>query len=117
MTGKPRFARLKPREMHKTIGLTISLAGLAAPTAAIAIAVSVLAVPMATPAPAQGIGNIFSDPVPRPPGSIPRGNPQQPPPDEEEEVPALPQGRVLPAPNRPPQTSNLPGPVQSQPLA
>jgi hypothetical protein len=114
MTGKPRFACLKPREMHKTI----VLAGFAAPIAAIAIIATVsLAVPMATPAHAQGIGNIFSDPIPRPPGNVPRGNQPPPPPDEEEEVPALPQGRVLPAPNRPPQTSNLPGPVQSQPLA
>jgi len=93
----------------------IVLAGFAAPIAAIVIAV---AVPPATPARAQGIGNIFSDPVPRPPGNIPRGN-QPPPPEEEEEVPALPQGRVLPAPNRPlpGQGSNMPGPVQSQPLA
>ena len=95
--------------MHKTI----ALAGFAAPTAALAI---VLAISLAPSSRAQGIGNIFSDPVPRPPGNIPRGN--QPPPDEEEEVPALPQGRVLPAPNRPPpQISNVPGPVQSQPLA
>ena len=93
----------------------IALAGLSAPTAAIAL---LLAVPLAQPARAQGgIGNIFSDPVPRPPANIPRGN--QPPPDEEEEVPVLPRGRVLPAPNRPypGQTSNMPGPVQSQPLA
>jgi len=90
-------------------------AGFAAPIAAIVIAV---AVPVATPARAQGIGNIFSDPVPRPPANVPRGN-QPPPPEEEEEVPALPQGRVLPAPNRPlpGQGSNMPGPVQSQPLA
>jgi hypothetical protein len=105
---------LKPREMHKTIAFA-SVAGFAAPTAALAIA---LMVSLAPPAHAQGIGNIFSDPVPRPPGNIPRGN-QQPGPDEEEEVPALPQGRVLPAPTRPQpgQTSNMPGPVQSQPLA
>jgi hypothetical protein len=110
MSHKARFALLKPREMHKPI----ALAGFAAPTAALAIA---LAVSLAPPARAQGIGNIFSDPVPRPPAGIPRGN--QPPPEEEEEVPALPQGRVLPAPNRPlpGQGSNMPGPVQSQPLA
>ena len=94
----------------------IVLAGIAAPIAAIVIAV---AVPPATPARAQGIGNIFSDPVPRPPGNIPRGNQPPPPQEEEEEVPALPQGRVLPAPNRPlpGQGSNMPGPVQTQPLA
>ncbi|HLZ02638.1 MAG TPA: DUF2155 domain-containing protein [Bradyrhizobium sp.] len=93
---------------------TIALAGLAAPIATIALC---LAVPLASPARAQGIGTIFSDPVPRPPANIPRGN--QPPPDEEEDVPTLPQGRVLPAPNRayPGQMSNLPGRVQSQPLA
>src|SRR5450432_1587253 len=88
---------------------TIALTGFAALVAATTIA-------FAPPARAQ-IGTIFSDPVPRPPGNIPRGNQQQP--DDEEEVPALPQGRLLPTPNRP-----LPGPgapppgaVQSQPLA
>ena len=65
------------------------------------------------------IGTIFSDPVPRPPAGIPRGTQTAPPPDDEEEVPALPQGRVLPAPTRsyPGQSTALPGPVQSQPLA
>jgi hypothetical protein len=99
---------LKPREMHRNI----ALAGFAAPICAIAL---LLASPLAPAARAQGIGNIFSDPVPRPPANIPRGN-QPPPPDEEEEIPVLPQGRVLPAPNRP-QISNVPGSVQSQPLA
>jgi len=63
------------------------------------------------------IGTIFSDPAPRPPGAIPRGG-NLPPVDDDEEVPALPQGRVLPAPNRPlpGQGSALPGAVQSQPL-
>jgi hypothetical protein len=104
----PSDSPLKPREMHRTIvlaGITALITGLAVSVAA------------TTPARAQ-IGNIFSDPVPRPPGNIPRGNQNQPPPEEEEEaVPALPQGRVLPAPNRPRQDSALPGPVQSQPLA
>src|ERR1700694_4815459 len=88
---------------------TIALTGFAALVAATTIS-------LAPPARAQ-IGTIFSDPVPRPPGNIPRGNQQQP--DDDEEVPALPQGRRLPTPNRP-----LPGPgapppgaVQSQPLA
>jgi hypothetical protein len=110
MPVEARFACLKPREMPKAIALT----GFAAATAALTI---VLATSLVQPARAQGIGNIFSDPVPRPPANVPRGN--QPPPDEEEEVPALPQGRVLPAPNRPlpGQGSNMPGPVQSQPLA
>src|ERR1700724_2173579 len=69
----------------------------------------------APPARAQ-IGNIFSD-QPRPPGNVPRGN--QPMPDDEEEVPELPQGRLLPAPNRPLPGQGVPPPgaVQSQPLA
>ena len=89
---------------------TIALTGFAALLAATTIA-------LAPPARAQ-IGNIFSDPAPRPPGNIPRGN--QPPPDDEEEVPELPQGRLLPTPNRPlPPGQGVPPPgaVQSQPLA
>jgi hypothetical protein len=64
------------------------------------------------------IGNIFSDQPPRPPGNVPRGGQPQPQPqiEDDEEVPALPQGRVLPAPTRPYQGSALPGSVQSQPL-
>ena len=91
---------------------TIALTGLAALFAATAI-------PLAPPARAQ-IGNIFSDPAPRPPGNVPRGNQQQQQqPDDEEEVPELPQGRVLPTPNRPPPGQGVPPPgsVQSQPLA
>jgi hypothetical protein len=93
----------------------IALAGVAALFAAFGVA---FAISLALPAQAQ-IGTIFSDPVPRPPGNIPRGREPVPPPDEEEEVPALPQGRLLPAPNRPlpGQGSAMPGPVQSQPLA
>src|ERR1700761_7355323 len=89
---------------------TIALTGFAALVAATTIS-------LAPPARAQ-IGNIFSDPVPRPPGSIPRGN-QQPPPEDEEEVPELPQGRLLPTPNRPIPGQGVPPPgsVQSQPLA
>jgi hypothetical protein len=88
---------------------TIALTGLAALLAATAIA-------LAPPARAQ-IGNIFSDSPPRPPANVPRGN--QPPPDDEEEVPVLPQGRLLPAPVRPPPGQGVPPPgsVQSQPLA
>jgi hypothetical protein len=88
---------------------TIALTGLAALLAAATI-------PLALPAQAQ-IGNIFSDPAPRPPGNIPRG--AQPPPDDEEEVPELPQGRLLPTPNRPLPGQGVPAPgaVQSQPLA
>jgi hypothetical protein len=88
---------------------TIALTGFAALFAATAIS-------LAPPAQAQ-IGNIFSDPAPRPPGNVPRGN--QPPPDDDEEVPELPQGRLLPTPNRPLPGQGVPAPgaVQSQPLA
>src|SRR5438105_10190961 len=88
----------------------IALTGLAALIAATSIS-------LAPPARAQ-IGNIFSDPAPRPPGAIPRGN-QPPPADDDEEVPELPRGRLLPTPNRPPpgQGAPPPGAVQSQPLA
>src|SRR5947207_6178210 len=87
---------------------TIALTGLATLLAATAISV-------APPAHAQ-IGSIFSDPLPRPPGNIPRGYQI---PDDEEEVPELPQGRVLPTPNRPLPGHGVPPPgsVQSQPLA
>src|SRR5437764_221087 len=84
---------------------TIVLTGFAALTVASSISLA--------PAARAQIGTIFSDPAPRPPGAIPRGG-NPPPVDDDEEVPALPQGRVLPAPNRPPPA--LPGPVQSQPL-
>ena len=88
---------------------TIFLTGFAALVAATTIS-------LAQPARAQ-IGNIFSDPAPRPPGNIPRGGNQQLP-DDEEEVPELPQGRLLPTPNRPPPGQGVPAPggVQSQPL-
>jgi hypothetical protein len=88
---------------------TIALTGFAALIAATTIS-------LAPPARAQ-IGNIFSDQAPRPPGNIPRGAPQQP--DDEEEVPELPQGRILPTPNRPLPGQGVPAPgsVQSQPLA
>ena len=91
---------------------TIALTGFAALLAASTIT-------LAPPARAQ-IGNIFSDPNPRPPGNIPRGSQQQQAPDDEEEVPELPRGRLLPTPNRPlppAQGAPPPGSVQSQPLA
>src|SRR3954470_6327472 len=91
---------------------TIALTGFAALVAASTIS-------LAPPARAQ-IGNIFSDPAPRPPGAIPRGNqPPQQQPDDDEEVPELPRGRLLPTPNRPPPGQGVPTPgsVQSQPLA
>jgi len=92
---------------------TIALTGIAALMAATTIS-------LAPPAQAQ-IGNIFSDPPLRPPGAIPRGNQQQQQhlPDDDEEVPELPRGRLLPTPNRPPpgQGAPPPGSFQSQPLA
>ena len=91
--------------MLRTIALTAFAALVAAST-----------ISLAPPARAQ-IGNIFSDPAPRPPGNIPRGG-NQPQPDDEEEVPELPQGRLLPTPNRQPPGQGIPAPggVQSQPL-
>src|SRR6266404_625909 len=88
---------------------TIALTGFAALIAATTLAA-------APPARAQ-LGNIFSDPAPRPPGNVPRGQVQQQ--DDDEEVPELPQGRILPAPNRPLPGQGVPPPgsVQSQPLA
>ncbi len=88
---------------------TIALTGFAALVAAM--------ISLAPPARAQ-IGTIFSD-QPRPPGNVPRGahQQQQPLPDDEEEVPELPQGRLLPTPNRPLAGVPPPGSVQSQPLA
>lgn len=73
--------------------------------------------------PARGqIGNIFSNSPPRPPASV-RGNQnpddvvQEP---DEEDVPEIPQGRLLPAPQQQlprGQGAPPPGAVQSQPLA
>src|SRR3954451_15500572 len=98
-----------PRRMSRTIALT----GLAALIAAMTL--------VAAPAARAEIGNVVSDPAPRPPGNVPRGQQvqQQPQPDDDEEVPELPQGRLLPAPNRPSPGQGVPPPgaVQSQPLA
>ena len=91
---------------------TIALTGFAALVAASTIS-------FAPVAQAQ-IGNIFSDQPLRPPGAIPRGNqPPQAAPDDDEEVPELPRGRLLPTPNRPPPGQGVPPPgsVSSQPLA
>jgi hypothetical protein len=81
--------------------------------------VAVATISLAPPARAQ-IGNIFSD-QPRPPGSVPRGGQpqQQAIPDDEEEVPELPRGRLLPTPTRPPPGQGVPAPgvVTTQPLA
>ncbi len=82
---------------------------------ALALAVTVAAVSsLAPPAHAQ-FGNIFGNQPPRPPTNI--GPPGQDP--DAEEVPDIPQGRILPAPIRPPQGAGVPPPgaVQTQPLA
>jgi len=76
--------------------------------------------PLALPSARAQIGNIFSDQPLRPPAGVPRGDPSQDP--DEEEVPEIPQGRLLPAPQqmRPlprGQAAPPPGAVQSQPLA
>lgn len=63
-------------------------------------------------------GPFFGDPPPRPPGGIPRGAPP-PPIDDDEDVPELPQGRLLPTPNRPlprGEAAPPPGSYQTQPL-
>jgi hypothetical protein len=80
--------------------------------------VAAASISLAPPAHAQ-IGNIFSD-QPRPPGNVPRGQQQQQAvPEDEEEVPELPRGRLLPTPNRPLPGQGVPAPgsVTSQPLA
>jgi hypothetical protein len=98
-----------------------------------AIAGIVAAVVMASGEGARAqFGGIFGGSPPRPPGRLP-GEQVEPPPrpieipqrpvdpdfdSEDEEVPDLPRGRVLPAPNRPPPSAATPapGPVQTQPL-
>ncbi len=92
---------------------TFALTGFAALIAALTIA--------AAPEAQAQIGNIFSDPPLRPPGSIPRGQQQQPAPDDDEQVPELPRGRLLPSRPAPAPAPGQgippPGAVQSQPLA
>jgi hypothetical protein len=90
---------------------TFALTGFAALVAASVIAVA--------PEARAQIGNIFSDPPLRPPGTIPRGQQQQQQvPDDDEQVPELPRGRLLPSrPQAPGQGVPPPGAVQSQPLA
>ena len=68
-----------------------------------------LLTPPATPVHAQ-IGSIFSD-RPRPPAAVPRD--EEP---DEEEVPDLPHGRLLPTPLQPGRGVPPPGSFQSQPL-
>jgi hypothetical protein len=90
-------------------------------TAATILFATLIAVPpLALPSARAQIGNIFSDQPMRPPAGLTRGDPSQDP--DEEEVPEIPQGRLLPAPQAPRplprgQGAPLPGAVQSQPLA
>ncbi|MGQ0686476.1 DUF2155 domain-containing protein [Bradyrhizobium sp.] len=88
---------------------TFALTGFAALIAAFVFAVA--------PSAQAQIGTIFSDPPLRPPGSIPRGQQQQQPLDDDEQVPELPRGRLLPSRPAPGQGVPPPGAVQSQPLA
>lgn len=82
--------------------------------AGFAVLLAAMSMPLAQPAQAQ-FAPLFSDTPPRPPGNVPRGNQSPPPMDDEEEVPELPQGRLLPT--RPGMGAPPPGAVQSQPLA
>jgi hypothetical protein len=85
-----------PRPFSFILAVTIALAGTVA---------------FAPTAHAQ-LGNIFGNQPPRPPSNV--GPPNQDP--DADDVPDIPQGRILPAPMRPPQGAALPPPVQSQPL-
>jgi hypothetical protein len=85
-----------PRPFSFILAVTMALAG----TAAFALA-----------AHAQ-LGNIFGNQPPRPPGNV--GSQNQDP--DADDVPDIPQGRILPAPMRPPPGAALPPPVQTQPL-
>jgi len=82
----------------------------------------VVSLQIVAPSASAQIGNIFSNSSPRPPAGL-RGNHdaddvmQEP---DEEDVPNIPPGRLLPAPSRPlppGQGAPPPGAVQSQPLA
>jgi hypothetical protein len=80
------------------------------------LAVAFVATTALAEAPAHAqFGNIFGNQPPRPPSNV---GPQNQDPDAEE-VPDIPQGRILPAPIRPPPGAAMPPPgsVQTQPLA
>jgi len=78
-----------------------------------ALALAVLATLALAGAAQAQFGNIFGNQPPRPPSNV---GPQN---DDAEDVPDIPQGRILPAPIRPPPGSQMapPGSVQTQPLA
>lgn len=80
-----------------------------------------VAIAVVSPVHAQ-FGNIFGNSPPRPPGNVgPGGPPDRIQDPDADDVPDIPQGRILPAPlpNRPPPGAGLPPPgsVQTQPLA
>jgi hypothetical protein len=83
------------------------------PVALILAAALAAAVLSAVPGHAQ-FGNIFGNQPPRPPSNV--GPPSQD--SDADEVPDIPQGRILPAPLRPPPGTATapPGSVQTQPL-
>lgn len=101
---RKRDSPTKAAEMHRNVLIAV-------------LAALIAAASFAPPAAAQ-LGNIF-EPLFRPPADIPRGAPA----DEEDSVPDLPRGRVLPSrPQQQPQqqpglTAPRPGAVQNQPLA
>jgi hypothetical protein len=78
----------------------------------LAVTIAAAATTAVAPAVHAQFGNIFGNQPPRPPSNV---GPQGQDPDAEE-VPDIPQGRILPAPMRPPPGANLPPPVQTQPL-
>jgi len=79
----------------------------------LAVTAALAATAVLTPAAHAQLGNIFGNQPPRPPGNV--GSQNQDP--DADDVPDIPQGRILPAPMRPPQGAALPPPVQTQPLA
>lgn len=87
---------------------TLTIAGFAALIAAASLSTA--------PVHAQ-FGPLFGEPPPRPPGSVPRGQQLPPSMEDDEEVPELPQGRLLPTRPAPGIGAPPPGAVQSQPLA
>lgn len=78
-----------------------------------AFALAVTATLVIAPSAHAQFGNIFGNQPPRPPSNV--GPPGQD--YDQEEVPDIPQGRILPAPLRPPGAGMAPpGSVQTQPL-
>jgi hypothetical protein len=97
---RKRDSPIEAAEMHRNV--------------LIAVIAAMIAVTFLAPPAAAQLGNIF-EPLFRPPADIPRGAPV----DEEDSVPDLPRGRVLPSRPQPQPglTAPRPGAVQNQPLA